>query len=104
MTDAFDKAPKPAPKAKAAPIAGWSRKFIGNITSRFCTFNHPTAGRVAGYCIGAVFDDYSEPGHIPDFKLLIQGLSKTKRNQIEVNLVESRAQFYDTEQLAVNDI
>ena len=101
--DAFDRPAKPEPKAEAEPVAPWARIFIGKLTNRWCAFDHPKAGRVAGLCTGAIYAGLSEPGSIPDFKLRILGRSKTQRNEITINLVESKAQFFDTETDAVNE-
>ena len=65
------------------------------------SFIHPKAGKVAGRCTGCKFSGYSEPGHIPDFSLEIEGRSKTQRNTITVSMVDSRAMMHDTEEQAV---
>ena len=94
---------KPKPKKQPPSIEGFARKFAKVNTGKWITFLHPAHGKVPGKCVGIVFNGYSDPGNIPDFKLTIEGRSKTARNTIDVSLVDSRAQFCSSMQQAINN-
>jgi hypothetical protein len=93
--------PEPPPPMTPSQLARAIRKLV---TGQWCVFEHPTHGKVAGQCVGVSPSGYSEPGHIPDFAITIQGRSRMQRNEVTVSMVESRAMFFDTEGEALAEL
>lgn len=66
----------------------WREAFCRLATGRWCRFDHPTHGRVAGKVEKCVWRGLTRRGGIEDFTLTIaDGKGKT----VEVSLVESMA-------------
>jgi hypothetical protein len=95
--------PKKNTSPPPQPIEQYAKRFRKDNIGKWITFLHPTHGKVPGRCIGIAFSGYSDPGRIPDFKLNVEGQSKTKRNVIQISLVDSRAQFHDSKQQAIEE-
>ena len=94
---------EPKKDYSAQRFANYVKRMEKCCKGRWITFQHPKLGKVPGRCIGIAFSGYSEPGRIPDFKLNVEGQSKTKRNVIRISLVDSRAQFHDSKQQAIDN-
>lgn len=107
--DAFDDfaAPKPEP---AKPVskghnrteqASYRKAHVG----RYVVFDHPKHGKVAGQCVEAEYAGISQPGDVPNYRLTIRGLNRTRRNEIVVDSStygqRTYPVFFDTEKEAV---
>jgi len=63
--------------------------------ARAFSFDYEVGGRIrrlVGTCEAQTFIGYAEPGHIPDYHLIIRGSSG---KAVTISLVENRAHFHE---------
>jgi len=99
----FSPPAKPKKDNSVQELANYIRFIEKDCKRRWVSFLHPIHGKVTGRCLRASHAGLQQPGNHLDFTLTIEGRAKSTLNTIDVSMIETYAQFFDTKQLAIND-